>query len=141
MTKPFQIAVFGKPDCEKCGLLNRRLDDLLARDEWADFDKIVHDVTTVNGLVAFAQTECLNPSRIPGFLVSRWDAGSQTYRPLSQTLTPATARCSCASLLTLHLGLQTDYGPGGKGLLSPTSIRAVLSAARNHDDGKGNRAS
>ncbi len=133
MPKPFQIAVFGKPDCEKCTVLKRRLDDVLAREEWADFDKIVHDVTTVSGLVAFAQAECLNPSRIPGFVVSRWDAASQRYIPLPQTLTPATARCSESSLLYLYLGVQTNYGSAGKGLLTPATIETVLAAAKSSE--------
>ena len=44
MSKTYQIHVFGKPGCDKCHTLNGRLDDLLQEAEWADFEKIYHDL-------------------------------------------------------------------------------------------------
>ncbi|MCC7300990.1 MAG: hypothetical protein IT583_07920, partial [Verrucomicrobia bacterium] len=61
MQKPYKIKVFGKEGCAKCKMLNQRLDKLLEEKEWSDFEKEYCDVETVDGLVAFASAECINP--------------------------------------------------------------------------------
>ena len=40
MGKKYQIKVFGKDGCDKCHVLNQRIDQLLSKgDDWSDFDK------------------------------------------------------------------------------------------------------
>jgi hypothetical protein len=130
MNKPFKIKVFGKPGCAKCKTLNQRLDKLLATDEWADFEKEYCDVETVDGLVEFATAECINPQRVPALLVTRKDEATGRYTPV-QTLDPKPIDKVCGkSKLYQYVGLQTDYTPTGKGLISPKMITAVLKEAR-----------
>ena len=127
MSAKYQIKVFGKEGCDKCHTLNQRLDKLLAKDGFADFEKHYCDVESVDGLVAFAEAECINPSRIPAMLVSAWDAEAKEYVPV-QTRQPGAKDPVCKkSKLYHYLGLQTDYS--GTGVISPKMIQSVLAEA------------
>lgn len=129
MKKPFKIQVFGKPGCDKCKMLNQRLDKILADEKWAGFEKEYCDVETVDGLVAFASAECINPQRIPAMLITQRQEETESYVPVS-TRNPQPQDKICGkSKLYQYVGLQTDYTPAGKGIISPKMITAVLEEA------------
>jgi len=127
--KPYKIQVFGKPGCAKCKMLNQRLDKILADPKWSDFEKEYCDVETVEGLVAFASAECINPQRIPAMLVNQLQEESGSYSPVSvRDPQPRDEICG-QSKLYQYVGLQTDYSKEGKGTISPHMITVVLSEA------------
>jgi hypothetical protein len=127
--KPFRVMVFGKAGCDKCKLLNRRLDRLFSEPQWQDFEKHYCDVETEIGLIAFCRSQCVNPSRIPALLVLRATAGDD-YAPVPNR-TPGSSDPVCGrSHLYQYVGLQTDYGEAGSGLITPEMIEAVLREAR-----------
>lgn len=129
MEKPYKIKVFGKPGCAKCKTLNQRLDKVLADKQWAGFEKEYCDVETVDGLVQFASAECINPQRIPAMLVTRKDETTGRYDPVpTREPTPEDEVCG-KSKLYQYVGLQTDYTPAGKGIISPKMITSVLQEA------------
>ena len=126
MEKPFKIKVFGKPGCDKCKTLNQRLDKILADEQWKDFEKEYCDVETVDGLVAFASAECINPA----MLVTRKQQETKRYEPVSVREPRQSPDEVCGkSKLYQYVGLQTDYTPAGKGIISPKMITAVLQEA------------
>jgi hypothetical protein len=126
MAAPYQIKVFGKQGCDKSHTLNQRLDKLLAQDQNSTFEKLYCDVESIEGLVAFAEAECINPARIPALLVTAWDEGSEEYLPVS-TRQPGAADTICKKAkLYQYLGLQTDYSVVGKGLITPKMIQSIL---------------
>lgn len=130
MLKPYKIKVFGKEGCAKCKTLNQRLDKLLEEQEWADFEKEYCDVETVDGLVAFATAECINPQRIPAMLVTRLQEETGNYVPVpSRDPQPHCTVCG-KSKLYQYVGLQTDYSDEGKGTISPKMIATVLNEVR-----------
>lgn len=128
---PYRITVFGKPGCKKCKVLNERIDKLLGGEDFADFEKAYRGLDTEAGLVEFCNVECINPQRIPAFVVSRFDAQARRYEPIPRT--PQTDDKEAADPARLYsvLGLQTDYS--GSGTISPRMIQAVLNHARRHD--------
>lgn len=129
MSKTFRVMVFGKTGCEKCKVLNRRLDRLFAEAQWGDFEKQYCDVETEEGLIAFCRAQCVNPSRIPALLVTQCtDAGR--YLPVQSRRAGTTDPVCGRSHLYQYVGLQTDYGESGSGLITPEMIEAVLSEAR-----------
>ncbi len=129
MSAQYQIRVFGKEGCDKCHTLNQRLDKLLAKEDFADFGKLYCDVETIAGLVAFSEAECINPSRIPAMLVTRWDEAADEYVPVS-TPEPGAQDAVCKKAkLYQYLGLQTDYSETGKGLITPKMIQSILAEA------------
>ena len=130
MTKPYQIHVFGKPGCDKCHTLNGRLDDLLHEPEWANFEKVYHDLETEAGLVEFCEAECLNPQRVPGFYVSKANSVSGVHEPLPNPDPGAPGAPGGSSALYTWVGLQTDYSAAGRGVITPKMIEAVLRQAK-----------
>ena len=129
MGKTYQIHVFGKPGCDKCHTLNGRLDDLLKGEEWSDFEKVYHDLETEGGLVEFCEAECLNPQRVPGFYVSKADPATGRQAPIPNPKPGAEDGPGGSSALYTWIGLQTDYGPAGRGVITPKMIQAVLRQA------------
>jgi hypothetical protein len=125
MTEKFRIRVFGKRGCDKCAVLNQRLDKLLADDALSPFEKEYLDVETEDGLVAFSEAECINPQRIPAMLIMK-QAGDTEWTPVLNPIPEAPAAVYKKSKLYQYLGLQTDYSDIGKGLLSPKMIAACL---------------
>lgn len=130
MSKPYRIQVFGKMDCDKCKTLNQRLDKLLEKEEWQDFEKVYYDLLTVDGLVAFSEAECINPQRIPAMLVMRLDEATGGYVPVANARPGKHDDVCGAARLYPFLGLQTDYSDRGRGIISPRMVTAVLSEAR-----------
>jgi hypothetical protein len=129
MSAKYQIKVFGKQGCEKCHTLNQRLDKLLAKEEYGEFEKLYCDVESIDGLVAFAEAECINPARIPAMLIMEWSDSDDEYIPVA-TQQPGAADAVCKKAkLYQYLGLQTDYSKLGKGLITPKMIQSVLSEA------------
>ena len=62
-------------------------------------------------------------------LVTKRQEGTDTYAPVS-TRNPQPQDEICGkSKLYQYVGLQTDYTPAGKGLISPKMITAVLEEA------------
>ena len=130
MSKTYQVHVFGKPGCDKCHTLNGRLDDLLQEADWADFEKVYHDLETENGLVDFCEVECLNPQRVPGFYVSKANPATGVQEPLPNPDPGAGVPPVGASALYTWIGLQTDYSSAGRGVITPKMIEAVLRQAK-----------
>ena len=129
MSAQYQIRIFGKEGCDKCHTLNQRLDKLLVKEAFSAFDKLYCDVETIDGLVAFSEAECINPSRIPAMLVTEWDKEADEYVPVN-TLQPGAKDSVCKKArLYQYLGLQTDYSSVGKGLITPKMIQSILAEA------------
>lgn len=127
--KKYQIRVFGKQGDEKCHTLNQRLDKLLGKEEFSSFEKCYVDIETIEGMVMFSEAECINPSRIPAMLLTKWDETAEQYKPI-ETKKPGAHDAICKkSKLYQYVGLQTDYTPAGKGLITPKMIKSVLAEA------------
>lgn len=130
MDKGYCIRVFGKAGCNKCAVLNQRLDKLLEKEAWSDFTKQYCDVETEDGMLLFCEAECINPQRIPALLVTRRNDTTGTYEPVDNPV-PGGADPVCKKSRLYHfLGLQTDYSDEGRGVLTPKMITTVLSEAR-----------
>jgi hypothetical protein len=120
--------VFGKAGCDKCSVLNQRVDKLLGKDEWKDFEKLYCDVESEEGIVKFCEAECINPQRLPALVVTRQNSEGGEYEPVTNPQ-PGNKDAVCKnSRLFQYLGLQTDYQDGGT--LTPQMITTVLTEAR-----------
>ena len=133
MKKQFEIRVFGKKGCPKCTTLNKRLDSLLSKDEWGHFEKKYFDVQTEDGLIEFCNAECINPQRIPAFVVAKKNGREARGNDSAELiLNPEPEKvdevCRDAKLY-VYLGLQTDYTDSGQGVITPKMIKSVLTEA------------
>jgi len=126
MSKRFLIQVFGKPGCDKCKMLNRRLDKLLAKKLWGDFEKQYFSVETEEGMTMFCEAECINPQRIPAMLIKRRNEESGEFEPVPNLHAGEKDEVCRKSRLYQYLGIQTDYTEDGHGVITPKMISAVL---------------
>lgn len=123
-----KVMVFGKKGCQKCTVLNQRLDKLLAKEGYEKFEKLYRDVETVDGLIDFCEAECLNPSKIPAMVVAK-DLGNGKYEWLPNKTMGNDEKVYKNSKTFQFLGLQTDYSDVGKGIIAPKQIQATLDEA------------
>ncbi len=129
MSTKYRVHVFGKKGCDKCEVLNQRLDRVLAKDEWEGFEKLYNDVETEAGMVAFAEAECINPQRIPAMMVMQLDEESGEYEPVPNPKPGENNSVFKKSKLYQYLGVQTDYSDSGRGVISPKMITKCLEEA------------
>ena len=122
--------VFGKKGCAKCAMLNRRLDELLAKPEYQSVRKEYRDVLTEDGLVQFCLAQCLNPSRIPALVMAEEAENGDTHYIERKNPDAEDPVCK-TSRLHQYIGIQTDYGPVGKGVITPEMIETVVKEAMN----------
>ncbi len=127
MSPTLRIVIFGKPGCDKCAVLRRRVESLLAGGGWEEFEMAYADVETEEGLAAFCRAECINPNRLPALLVMERAEVAGGWRPLPRRKLDPTG---IASRLYAYVGLQTDYSDEGRGVISPGMIRETLEEAR-----------
>ncbi len=85
---------------------------------------------TEEGLIAFAEAECINPQQIPALLVTRRDEDSGHYDPLSNPSPGEFDEVCKKSKLYQYLGLRTDYSGVGRGVISPKMLTTVFNEAR-----------
>lgn len=130
MAKQYRITVFGKSGCDKCKVLNQRIDTLLEKDEWGEFEKNYISLDTEEGLVAFCRTECVNPQRIPAFVIEKLDESTNEYRLLENSDPDRGIQNAANARLYQYVGLQTDYSDQGRGVISPKMIAETLKEAR-----------
>ena len=130
MSANYQIHVYGKKGCDKCAILNQRLDKLLKSDDWKDFEKVYNDVETEEGVISFAEAECINPQRIPAMLIKQLDAQNGAYAPVPNLKPDTPAALYKKSKLYQFLGLQTDYTSAGRGVITPKMIKSCLGEVR-----------
>jgi hypothetical protein len=129
-TKQKLIAhVFGKEGCAKCTMLNRRLENILAKEPWKGrVEKRYDDVESEDGLVYFCLAQCVNPSRIPALLMAKVDETGRESFIERQEVGADDPVCG-ASMLYQYVGIQTDYSAAGKGIITPEMIEQVLNEA------------
>lgn len=127
--KKFIAHVFGKKGCAKCAMLNRRLDALLATEPWKDLvEKTYDDVETEDGMMYFCMAQCVNPNRIPALVMAQTnDEGMEAF--IERSDIGGADRVCGSSMLYQYVGIQTDYGPEGKGIITPEMIEHVLKEA------------
>jgi hypothetical protein len=107
MSKKYQVKVFGQSNCDKCRAMNHKIDELLKKDEYKDFEKQYVDVMSDDGLVTFCDLECLSPQKIPSFVVM--ELQGKEWTPIKRQDENVTDEI-CGNLLTYqHVGIQTDY--------------------------------
>lgn len=117
--------VFGKAGCDKCTMLKRRVGKLLEKPEYGAIEMRYEDLLSEDGLVQFCLAQCLNPSRVPALVMSRQRAdGSNEWLPNPRP--GQDEEVFGKAKLHQYLGLQTDYGDQGRGIISPAMIETLF---------------
>jgi hypothetical protein len=124
--------VFGKEGCSKCAALKRRLERLLAKPEYSMIKMEYHDVLTLDGIVDFCKTGCLNPNRIPALLLAdngkyiempgcMWDEVEKGSGLMNSRFDP--------SVTYPYVGVQTNYD--STGVITESVVQDLLDIAKS----------
>lgn len=120
--------VFGKAGCDKCTMLKRRVTKLLEKPEYSAIEMRYQDLFSEDGLVQFCLAQCLNPSRVPALVMSRLRADG-TSEWLANPQPGEDEEIFGKAKLYQYLGVQTDYGDHGRGIISPAMVETLFRQA------------
>jgi hypothetical protein len=108
--KPYLIVIYGKDGCDKCALLKRRVSGILAKGN-QDFDMDYQNLSTAEGMAAYALAETVNGQRIPALQIMRYDEDRKTYVKIPDPRPEVTGDEDGRVFVPVYLQIQTDYAP------------------------------
>lgn len=103
--KLYVIVIYGKDGCTLCTRLKAEVNELLARQACEQFDLHYQNLSTQEGMVAYAKAETVNGQRLPALQILKYDPARQAYRKI-RDLRP---ECPQTGWVPTYLQLQTDY--------------------------------
>ena len=110
MTKPYLLVVYGKDGCVKCAQLKKEVSALLADNELGrDFGMDYQNLSTVDGMIAYAASETVNGQRIPALQVFKYDTNDESYIKMPDMRTEAFDAQAQSLFVPVYLQLETDY--------------------------------
>jgi len=77
----YMIVIYGKDNCPHCKELQKIVDDIL-HTKPLDFFADVQNLSTRQGLVAYAKSETINGQRIPALQIMKWNDASKKYEKI-----------------------------------------------------------
>jgi len=114
--KPYLVVIYGKDGCGKCADLRQDV-ALVLEDQTlsAWFDADYQNLSTAEGMVAYALAETINGQRLPAIQIMQYDAERKAYVKIHDPVNG-------------YLQLQTGYAPIEM-LISKTDVTALLNKA------------
>jgi glutaredoxin len=126
--KPYLIVIYGKDGCDKCALLKRRVSSLLAKGN-QDFDLDYQNLSTAEGMAAYALAETVNGQRIPAMQIMRYNEDRKTYVKIPDPRPEVTDSENGRVFVPVYLQIQTDYA-SGSGVITPADVTRLMVLAR-----------
>jgi glutaredoxin len=127
--KPYLIVIYGKEGCPKCVKLKQQINAMLADDNVSkDFDMDYQNLSTAEGMAAYALSETVNGQRIPAVQIMNYSSGDEAYIKIPDT------RKECFDeegklFVPVYLQAQTHYDENN-GEISETNIAELIALAR-----------
>jgi len=130
--KPYIIAVYGKDGCDMCAILKNEVGVMLEEENLKDvFDLDYHNLSTVEGMTAYAVSETLNGQRIPGLQIMKYDRDKKSYVKIPDTRPEAFNDSTGELFIPVYLQLQTDYNSDSPAI-KMKEVRELISLARDY---------
>lgn len=126
--KKYQIALFGKTNCDKCSALKKRVSKLLENnDKYSDFYLEYFNISTLDGLCEYANAETINGQRIPGIQIRKYSENNSKYEKVSD---PRDEQMIDGKLFVpVYLQLETDYSDAKRSVIKNESVKALMDLA------------
>jgi len=105
--KTFMMVVYGKDNCPHCKELQKIVTGVLENNTlfFADFQNL----STKEGLVAYAKAETINGQRIPALQIMKWNQKTDCYEKMIDPRKPLMNKKQGIEYMPTYLQLQTDY--------------------------------
>jgi hypothetical protein len=126
--RPYLIVIYGKDGCDKCALLKRRVSSILAKGN-QDFDMDYQNLSTAEGMAAYALAETVNGQRVPALQIMRYNDERKTYVKIADPRPEVTDSEHGRVFVPVYLQIQTDYS-SGSGVITPADVTRLMALAR-----------
>ncbi len=124
--KKYLMVIYGKNGCEKCVKLKNDVSMILEQDSSAeDFDMDYQNLSTVEGMQAYALAETVNGQRLPALQVMKYSEEKDSYVKIPY---PSTADYTGGEIKPYYLQIETDYS-GENSLIDTGEIKKLMSIA------------
>ena len=129
-TSPYLIVIYGKQGCDMCARLRDQVSLMLDEENLeGEFDLDYQDLSTTEGMMAYARSETVNGQRIPALQVMKYDNSRNAYIKIRDSR-PETYNEETGQLyVPVYLQLQTDYSSSSPAI-EKAEVRELLSLAR-----------
>lgn len=109
--KPYLIVLYGKNDCALCARLREEVEMVLKDEAFRrDFDLDYQNLSTAEGMVAYAKSETVNGQRIPALQIMKFNHADGAYRKIPDTRLERYDEGNGELVVPAYLQLQTQYG-------------------------------
>lgn len=127
--KPYLLVIFGKDECPRCARLEEDIKEILQEDalrEKVDLD--YQNLSTADGMLAYAKAETVNGQRIPALQLLRYDNEESAYTKIPDKRGESFDDKKGRLFVPVYLQLETDYSSSGGGI-TKEKIRELLAPA------------
>ena len=126
--KKYLIVIYGKDGCEKCARLKKEVSLLLEEDNsMNDFDMDYQNLSTIEGMQAYALAETVNGQRIPALQIMKYSEEKESYVKIPY---PGNGKDSDDKPFMYYLQLETDYSSDNASI-STDKIEELMSMAQS----------
>lgn len=109
--KPYLIVLYGKNDCALCARLREEVEMVLKDEAFRrDFDLDYQNLSTAEGMVAYAKSETVNGQRIPAIQIMKFNHAGGAYRKIPDTRPERRDEGNGELVVPVYLQLETEYG-------------------------------
>jgi hypothetical protein len=127
--KPYLIVIYGKDGCEKCARLKLEVNSMLEDGTLApEFGMDYQNLSTANGMAAYALAETVNGQRIPALQIMKYSGEKNLYAKIPDPR-PEKLRNKKDFFVPVYLQLQTEYG-SNEHAISRADIAPLIALAR-----------
>ncbi|MBP7462568.1 MAG: hypothetical protein KBA26_14885 [Candidatus Delongbacteria bacterium] len=110
--KPYLIVIYGKNDCPLCAGLLEEMGRVLGDEAvQRNFDLDYQNLSTIEGMEAYAKSETVNGQRIPALQIMKYDPQEEVYRKIPDTRPERYDEVSGELIVPAYLQLQTGASP------------------------------
>jgi hypothetical protein len=122
----FLIVIYGKDGCDKCVRLKNNVSSILEENNGLNnFDMDYQNLSTIEGMQAYALAETVNGQRIPALQIMKYSEEKKSYVKIPY---PGAAKGSAAKPFFYYLQLETDYSSNDSSI-EPNRIKELMSLA------------
>ena len=126
--KKYLIVIYGKNGCDKCVRLKKEVSLILEDDNGSnDFDMDYQNLSTIEGMQAYALAETVNGQRIPALQIMKYSEEKESYVKIPY---PGTGKDFEAKPFLYYLQLETDYS-SDDAYIDPDKIKELMSMAQS----------
>ena len=127
--KPYLVVIYGKNGCDRCARLLHDVKSILCDSGLDDeFDLDYQNLSTVDGMIAYAVSETVNGQRLPALQIMKYENVSGSYVKIPDTRPGVSFRGGSEFFEPVYLQIQTDYSSAG-GPIGKDEILELLETA------------